>query len=136
MAVTDLDIIINHFAKDKFINQLGATIIELKQGYAKTQLIINPLHHNAYGIVHGGVLFSLADFTLGLVSASYGNINLTMQASINFFHPSKSGILTAETKELSKGRKISNYQIDITNEKNKLVASMLGIAYDKGQNIE
>jgi len=31
---------------------------------------------------------------------------------------------------------IETILLDITNEKNKLVASMLGIAYDKGQNIE
>ena len=130
--MTNTEDIKNYFANDNFINLVGAKLIDVKDGYAKAELVIEDKHLNAHGVVQGGVFFTLADLALGAASASYGNINLAVQASINFLRPAKTGDkLTAEAEELSKGRRVSNYQIKIYNQNGKVVTSFIGVAYDK-----
>ena len=126
-----------HFENDNFVNLIGAKLIELGAGYAKAELAIDERHLNAHGIVQGGVMFTLADLALGAASASYGHVCVAVQANIVFLKPVNSGTtLVATARELSKGKKISNYQIAIENSLGKEMANFVGVAYDKGIEIE
>lgn len=126
-----LELTRQHFSRDNFVNLLGAELLEIKRGYAKAKLVLHDKHLNAHGVVHGGAIFSLADFTLGVAGASYGTTVLAVQASINFLHPAKTGALFAEARELSKGRKIANYQVTVHDDNGTLIASFIGVTYDK-----
>ncbi|MCP4665489.1 MAG: PaaI family thioesterase, partial [Deltaproteobacteria bacterium] len=83
---------------------------------------------HAYGAVHGGAIFSLADSAvamalLGLVERS--ETFLTLEMKINFISPFKEGEIRAEATISSKGKKIALGDVDIRNERGRLVAKCL-----------
>ena len=91
-------------------------------------------HLNAVYIAHGGVIFSLADFTLAAAANSYGNIAVSIQASIHFLNAAKKGMIYAEAKEISKNQKLATYEITVSNEQNELIAKYQGMVYQKKEN--
>ena len=61
MSDTDIQALKDFFLHDEFARQNGIEIVEIAEGYARTQVRIEPRHLNAGGCVQGGVLFTLAD---------------------------------------------------------------------------
>ena len=54
--------VVNHMLEnDLFSKWLGIEVLETKEGYAKTKMVIRKEMINGLGIVHGGIAFSLAD---------------------------------------------------------------------------
>lgn len=124
------------FKKDKFAEYVGIELLEVEKGKAKTRMEINENHLNGIGTVHGGVLFTLADFTFAVAANSYGNVTVAINANISFMKAAKSGYLFAEAREISRNPKISTYTIDITDDEGELLAIFQGLAYTKREKIE
>lgn len=124
------------FKKDKFAEYVGIELLEVEKGKAKTRMEINENHLNGIGTVHGGALFTLADFTFAVAANSYGNVTVAINANISFMKAAKSGYLFAEAREISRNPKISTYTIDITDDEGKLLAIFQGLAYTKREKIE
>ena len=61
----DLEAIQRQFEKDHFAASSGMRLVELRPGYAKTSVQIEQRHLNGVGTVHGGAIFTLADFAFG-----------------------------------------------------------------------
>ena len=126
----------NFFKKDKFAFYVGIELLEVGKGTAKTKMEINKNHLNGVGTVHGGALFTLADFTFAAAANSYENVTVAINANISFMKAAKSGILTAEAREISRNPKISTYTIDIFDENGDLIAIFQGMAYTKKEKIK
>lgn len=124
------------FKKDKFAEYVGIELLEVEKGKAKTRMEINENHLNGIGTVHGGALFTLADFTFAIAANSYGNVTVAINANISFMKAAKSGYLFAEAREISRNPKISTYTIDITDNEGELLAIFHGLAYTKREKIE
>jgi acyl-CoA thioesterase len=90
-------------------------------------------HLNAVGVVQGGAMFTLADFTFAVASNTHGKLALAINAEISFFKSVKSGVLTAVAKEISLHNKLGTYLIDILNENDELVAHFKGTVYRKNE---
>ncbi len=119
---------------DRFAKHNNIKLIEVKEGYAVTEMEINENHLNAAGTVHGGAIFSLADLALGAAANSFGVLNLSLNATISYIKTAKSGKLRAIAKKISKSKKISVYQVEVKDDTNNLVATMQGLAYSKDKN--
>ena len=52
-----------------FIKHIGVETVELREGYAKGEIVLDESHANPIGSTHGGVLFTLVD-TVGGRTAS------------------------------------------------------------------
>ena len=48
---------------DVFSRWLGLQVIGVGEGYCKTVMVVRPDMVNGFGVLHGGVVFSLADST-------------------------------------------------------------------------
>jgi acyl-CoA thioesterase len=120
-----------YFEKDRFAAFVGINLIEVKPGYAKANLEISDKHLNAVNIVHGGVIFALADFAFAAASNSYGHVSLGINATISYFQPAKGKTLIAEAKEISASNKIANYNVDIYCEDEEIIARFTGMVYKK-----
>lgn len=117
-------------ADDAFSQWLGIDIITIEPGYAKLQMTIRNEMVNGFGVSHGGIAFSLADSALAFASNSYGRVAVAMENNISFMKKVITGdTLTAETEELSIGRRIGVYNISITNQKEKQVALFRGTIF-------
>jgi acyl-CoA thioesterase len=116
---------------DNFARHCGIQLVAVSPGYAQAQMCLSPVHHNGVGIAHGGVLFTLADFTFAAAVNSHGRIAVGINASIAYLQATKSGILTAEATENSLSNKLGNYTVNIRNEQDQLIAIFQGTAYRK-----
>jgi acyl-CoA thioesterase len=119
------------FQKDKYAELTGIKLLDVSDGRAKAMLEITENHLNSAGTVHGGVIFTLADFTFEVASNSYGTLAVAINAQISFFKAVSAGVLYAEAKELALHPKLASYSIDVTNENGELIASFQGMVYRK-----
>lgn len=116
--------------KDLFSNWLGVEIIEIREGYSKIKMIIRNEMVNGFGIVHGGVTFSLADSAFAFACNNRNNLSVALDTSINFIKPVHvDDILIAEAQEIHNGRSTGLYQISITNQHNHTVALFKGTCF-------
>ncbi len=123
---------INEFSKkDKFANQIGLELLEYSKGYAKAKLKIAKTHLNAVNTVHGGAIFSLADFAFAVAANTHGNISVALNVNISYLKAISEGSLFAEAKEVSINPKIATYNVRVFNEDNELIAIFQGMAYRK-----
>lgn len=117
-------------ADDAFSQWLGIEVVDIKPGYAKLKMQVRPEMVNGFNVSHGGIAFSLADSALAFASNSYGRIAVAMENNISFTKKIMPGdTLTAETEELSLGRRIAVYNISITNQDEKKVALFRGTVF-------
>ena len=130
------DKMIKYFKKDKYAALTGIELLEVSPGYAKAKLKISEKHLNSMGTVHGGAIFTLADFVFAVASNSYGTIAMAINANISFYKAIIEGTLIAEAKEISFHKKLASYNIKITSERNELIADFNGIVYRKEDNIK
>ena len=117
---------------DKFAQYAGIELLEVTSGGAKVKMEVKQFHINGVGLVHGGALFTLADFAFAAAANSHDEVAVAINASISYLKAVKAGTLFAVAEELSNSRKISVYSIKITDEQNELVAMFQGMAYKKG----
>jgi acyl-CoA thioesterase len=133
--VIKMELIKEFFKRDKFAEYVGIELLEVEEGRAKTRMEINESHLNGIGTVHGGALFTLADFTFAVAANSYGNVTVAINANISFMKAAQSGVLFAEAREISRNPKISTYTVDITDSEGELIAIFQGMAYTKKNKI-
>jgi acyl-CoA thioesterase len=117
------------FKKDRFATSNGIELVECRPGYAKAQVRIEERHLNGADVVHGGLLFTLADFCFAAAVNSYGVVSLSISASMSFFAKSSEGIITAECKEISRSNRLVTCDINVTDEQGRLLANLKGTAY-------
>ena len=123
----------NFFRDDRFAANAGIELLEVREGYAKAALTVTPEHLNAGGRTQGGALFTLADLTLAAAANSHGVLAFSLSSNITFLRASGTGdTLTAEARERYIGRTTGYYQIDITNQDGKLVATFESSVFRKG----
>ena len=123
----------NFFRDDRFAANAGIELLEVREGYAKAALTVTAEHLNAGGRTQGGALFTLADLTLAAAANSHGVLAFSLSSNITFLRASGTGdTLTAEARERYIGRTTGYYQIDITNQDGKLVATFESSVFRKG----
>jgi len=120
---------------DRFAKLLGFQIEEFNVGVAKVSVIIKEEHLNAANVVHGGFLFSLADYAFALASNSHNKLSLAISANIMFQQAKPNGKLYAYAKELSIGNKVATYEVRISDEKDSVIATYTGTVYRKDSNV-
>jgi len=124
------------FKKDKFAKHNAIELLEVTKGSAKAKMEINENHLNGIGTVHGGAIFTLADFAFGVAANSHGNVTVAINVNISFMKAAHQGTLIAEAREISLNPKISTYTIDILDSDGDLIAIFQGMAYRKRDKIQ
>ena len=70
-----------------FARRIGLNIVEIRQGYARTEMDIEPDMLNPIGSVHGGCLYTAADSAAGAASWTAGGQVTTVDSSFHFLRP-------------------------------------------------
>jgi len=115
--------------RDAFASHLGIELETLEEGCARARMRVEPIHGNMYGMVHGGAIFSLADFVFQAASNSHGVLAVAVQANITYLQAPRTKILYAEAREVSRTTRLATYSIRITEEAERLVAMFQGTVY-------
>src|SRR6187455_3878434 len=116
--------VVDHMIEnDSFSQWLGIEVLEVKEGYSKIKMTVRKEMINGFGIVHGGIAFSLADSCFAFACNNRNVLSVALDTSINFIKPVHVGdVLTAEAKEIHNGKSTGLYHINITNQNKHLVA--------------
>jgi len=121
---------------DAFSQWMGIEVLEIKEGYSKIKMTIRKEMVNGFGIVHGGVAFSLADSAFAFACNNRNNLSVALDTSINFIKPGHvDDVLTAEAKEIHNGKSTGIYHVSIFNQNNHLVALFKGTCFRTGKNL-
>jgi len=131
MSDTDIQALKDFFQHDEFARQNGIEIVEIAEGYARTQVRIEPRHLNAGGSVQGGVLFTLADLAFAAATNSHGTLTVTSTANITFMRGASEGTITAEAKELVNHRHLPFCEVRVTDDSSNLLAVFTASGYRK-----
>jgi len=126
-----MDNILEEMRKDIFAKYVGIEILKAEAGTAEARLKIDEHHLNSLGIVQGGAIFTLADSALAAASNSREGTAIAVNVSITYCQAAGLGILTARAKEVSLNRKIATYLVEVTDEKDNLIAMFQGTVYRK-----
>ncbi|WP_226998881.1 hydroxyphenylacetyl-CoA thioesterase PaaI [Flavisolibacter tropicus] len=128
------EVVAHMMQHDAFSQWLGIQILDIKEGYSKINLILREEMLNGFGVIHGGICFSLADSAFAFACNNRNNLSMALDTSINFTKPTFPGdVLTAEAKELHNGRSTGLYLITVTNQRNEQVALFKGTCFRTGK---
>lgn len=116
---------------DQFAKYVGLELLEAEIGYARVKMAIQPHHLNGVQTVHGGAIFTLADFTLAIASNSHGRIAMGVNATISYMKAVRTGTLFAEAREVSLNHKLGHYLVNIYDERHDPIAAFQGMVYRK-----
>lgn len=128
-----------------FAQMLNIDATELREGYARASMPVSRKLMNPQGAVHGGVLYTLADVAGGNAAASYGEWIATLDADFHYLRPGLNPTsLMAEAVELKHGKRISVYDVKVSDQNGTVLAagtftfSSLGrkIAMSDGEKVE
>lgn len=121
--MTDLEEAKEFFIKDRYaMVTTGIDILEVGPKYAKCILNIEEKHVNVAGTVMGGAIFTLADFCYAVASNFKQGHAVSVNSTINFFRPGVGKYLVAESEVVKDGKTIINYNINVKDDQERLVA--------------
>lgn len=124
------------FRRDQFAAYNGIELLDVTPGCARVKMDVGERHLNGLRTVHGGAIFTLADFAFAVACNSHGTVAVALNVSISFVKAVGSGTLYADAREVSVSPKIGTYEIRVTNENNDLIATFQGLAYRKREKLE
>lgn len=121
--MTELERTREFFKNDRFATENGMYIVAIGEHYAKTGLKITDRHLNAVGGVMGGVYTTMADFACAVAACRTGDPFVTADCRVqcvNTFHGTE---IFAETKCVKSGRNLAFYNVEITEDTGRLLAT-------------
>lgn len=93
------------------------------------EIPITPFMHNSTGAVHGGILATLIDSTMGSLinrSLPQDKYAVTTELKVNYLRPAKGASLRSEATFLHRGQTLVVMDTSIYDERNKRVAHGTG----------
>ena len=121
---------------DAFSQWMGLEVLEVREGYSRVKMTIRKEMINGFGIVHGGLAFSLADSAFAFACNNRNNVSVALDVTITFTKAVHvNDVLTAEATENHNGRSIGVYLISITNQNGDRVAIFKGTCFRTGKSL-
>lgn len=129
--------VVDHMMKhDSFSRWMGVEVLEIREGYSKIRMLIRPEMVNGFGIVHGGIPFSLADSAFAFACNNRNRLSVALDVTITFTKAVKVGdVLTAEAREQHNGKSTGVYLVDLFNQDEERVALFKGTCFRTGQSL-
>ena len=103
-----------HLELARVLGLRGLTIGDGRCVWATT---VDDVHRNPFGVVHGGVLFTLVDYAMGGALTSVlerGQRCTTLEIKINYVAPATEGEVLAEAWVVSRGGRIAVLEAKVT----------------------
>ena len=124
------DIVQTSFAKDPYAQAQGFELIDVTDDSIVVSLTVRPDQVNFLGGTHGGVLFSLADCAFSLASNAHGDPAVAIDTHLAITAGSDVGeTLTATVLEMTRGRSLATYRVDVERSDGRTVALFTGTVF-------
>ena len=124
----DIAEVAERFNADRYaVGLTGIELVQVEENCVKTKLVVEPKHMNAFGIMQGGALFTLADFTFAVaINAGQPGSSVAIECQISFLKPISEGVLHAEAQVIFRSRSLVACDVTLTNDLGELVAKFHG----------
>ncbi|MDO5027251.1 MAG: PaaI family thioesterase [Tissierellia bacterium] len=109
-------------ASQRYITCESLEIEEVATDFVKMSVEVLPQTSNPYGMIHGGVLFTLADSVAGLTCITMGKKVVTLTSNIQFVKSARSGRVHASPRILHKGRTTILMEVDMVDDSSNLIS--------------
>ena len=120
--------------EDAFSRWLGIEVLEVREGFCRLMMTLRDEMLNGFGVIHGGIAFSLADSAFAFACNNRNNLSVALDTSITFTKSTQPGdVLTAEARELHHGRSTGLYLVTVTNNRGEQVAHFKGTCFRTGK---
>jgi acyl-CoA thioesterase len=117
-------------SNDDLALAFGIRLLKVGDGTCQMSMVVKKGMLNAYGAVHGAVLYALADCAFAVACNSYGVKGVALSANVQYRRPACLGEeLVAEAVEESRGRTTALYRIRIRNAEGRIMSIMDGLAF-------
>lgn len=93
-----------------FADLIGLESQTQEGGRSVCRLTVEDIHMNPQGVVHGAVLYALADTGMGAAlypSLEPGELCATIEIKIGYFKAARSGVLECDTVVVHRGRRVA-----------------------------
>jgi len=121
----------------EFYRWAGVEVIDASPGVVEIAFEANSQHLNLQGLVHGGILATLADTAMGLAVRTVlepGRRHVTVQLGIEFLSPGRPGRITARGRSVKIGTQLGFAEADVMRADGRLLArahSTLSVTTEK-----
>ncbi len=108
---------------------LGIVTESIQADGARMHFIVDPVLHNPNGVVHGGIIYTMVDSSMGrTVSCGLpaGEHCATIEIKISYLASVREGTVTVETEIVKQGRTIAFLASKVTDDQDRLVATASG----------
>lgn len=123
--------IYNQVKNDPYAQSLGIKLTKFEAGFAEATLDVQSHMVNAYGTVHGAIMYALADHAFSVACNAYGKTSVGLSTTIQFMESAKPGDkIVARATEVRRNFRTGFYRIEIFH-KEKLIATMEAVSYRK-----
>ena len=120
--------------RDAASRSIGARVKAIGPGTATLSMKVLPHMLNGHGICHGGFIFTLADSAFAFACNTYNQITVAQQNQITYLSPGQAGEhLTAIAVEVSRAGRSGVYDVTVTGNKGRAVATFRGLSRSLGQ---
>ena len=112
----DLDTLRGFFASAPFMVDLGVEATAVGEGRVSTQLTVVHKHLQHTGLVHAGVMASLADHSMGAAAQTMAPVDhwvLTAELKTSLLRPGRGQRLLCEAVVLKAGRRVSFTEAEV-----------------------
>jgi acyl-CoA thioesterase len=114
----------------------GIQIEEARAGYARLSMTVRADMLNGHGIVHGGMIFSLADTAFAYVCNGRNEKTVAAQASIVFLGSAEQGEnLVAEAQEAGTAGRSGVTRVTVRAEQGRPIAEFTGYSRTLGGSV-
>lgn len=125
----DINKVKEFFKNDTLAETMGIKIVEASFEKTVCSMVVSKDFLNAKGGVHGGTIYSLADYTFAVASNLGGKLSVTLDANVTYFRPAKDNNLTATAVLVSSTKHTCNYNISVKDGADRLIATVVMNGY-------
>ena len=125
--------IIDFYHRNPFTEYIHAEVVPTADGGVHLELSVEDEHTNLYGIIHGGVLMTLADTACGAACLALNKKVVTIDLGMDFMHSVPlTTRLIAKGTVLHDGRRTMTCESELRDKNGKLYAKGHGTFYVLG----
>lgn len=109
---------------------ISLDMVEFDRAGARSvcRLEVAPKHLNPHGVLHGGVLYSMADQGMGAAVYTVldeGESCATIEVKIVYLAPVRDGVVTCDSRVINRGKRVITLESEVRTP-DRLVAKALG----------
>jgi len=121
--------------REPFARALGLKLVDLNEGFSVVEMTYEPASmNNLCDLAHGGAVFTLIDEAFQTASQSYGTLALALNVNVTYVaSPDAGARLRAEARVVSRTKRTASFDIKVTDQRGRLMATCQALSYDTGK---